>query len=224
MTILYINNNLLVKVKYLFNFNIKIISRILKKNSIDRAWKSKQREASFDPVYRDCILRSIDRVNYLCLPCKQQTDARGENDEDETRKARDTLMTRLWPRIEHCALESVTKRTNATLLVLSACLKLGVRVWTRRKMGGKVGLICGSCWSGKYSMYIIIIILSRFSDIRKCYLIIENLLVVPFPSWESIRIKRICMQKIRKIREEYFFSNNKESNFSQTYFIILYSF
>lgn len=102
-------------------------------------------------VYRDCILWSIDRVNYLCLPCKQ-TDARGENDEDETRKARDTLMTRLWPRIEHCALESVTKRTNATL-VLSACLKLGVRVWTRRKMGGKVGLICGSCWSGKYSMY-----------------------------------------------------------------------
>lgn len=115
------------------------------------------------PVYRDCILRSIDRVNYLCLPCKQQTDARGENDEDETRKARDTLMTRLWPRIEHCALESVTKRTNATLLVLSACLKLGVRVWTRRKMGGKVGLICGSCWSGKYSMYIIIIILSRYT-------------------------------------------------------------
>lgn len=32
------------------------------------------------------------------------------------------------------------------------------------------------------------------------------------------------MQKIRKIREEYFFSNNKESNFSQTYSIILYSF
>ncbi|XP_006613424.1 uncharacterized protein LOC102677612 isoform X4 [Apis dorsata] len=59
-------------------------------------------------------------------------------------------MTRLWPRIEHCALESVTKR-NATLLVLNACLKLGIRVWTRRKMGGKVGLICGSCWSGKYT-------------------------------------------------------------------------
>lgn len=169
---------------------------------------------------------AIDRPCQLFVLAVQTADrcASGENDEDETRKARDTLMTRLWPRIEHCALESVTKRTNATLLVLSACLKLGVRVWTRRKMGGKVGLICGSCWSGKYSMYIIIIILSRFSDIRKCYLIIENLLVVPFPSWESIRIKRICMQKIRKIREEYFFSNNKESNFSQTYSIILYSF
>lgn len=108
---------------------------------------------------------AIDRPCQLFVLAVQTADrcASGENDEDETRKARDTLMTRLWPRIEHCALESVTKRTNATLLVLSACLKLGVRVWTRRKMGGKVGLICGSCWSGKYSMYIIIIILSRYT-------------------------------------------------------------
>lgn len=107
---------------------------------------------------------AIDRPCQLFVLAVQTADrcASGENDEDETRKARDTLMTRLWPRIEHCALESVTKRTNATLLVLSACLKLGVRVWTRRKMGGKVGLICGSCWSGKYSMYIIIII-SRYT-------------------------------------------------------------
>lgn len=101
---------------------------------------------------------SIDRpwCVYLCLPCKQ-TDARGgQNDEDETRKARDTLMTRLRPRIEHCAPESIAKRTNATPLALAAYLRLGIRVSTRRKMGGKVGLICGSCWSGKYSMYIYI--------------------------------------------------------------------
>lgn len=67
MTILYINNNLLVKVKYLFNFNIKIISRILKKNSIDRAWKSKQREASFDPFqFIETVFCDRSTVSIIC--------------------------------------------------------------------------------------------------------------------------------------------------------------
>lgn len=191
--------------------------RVKKNSSIYRrpAWKSKQSQQLLRSiVYRDCIWWSIDRVNYLCLPCKQ-TDARGENDEDETRKERDTLMTRLWPRIEHCALESVTKR-NATLLVLNACLKLGIRVWTRRKMGGKVGLICGSCWSGKYSMYIIFTI-SRFS-IYKSYIL--NV----FPNYfystteftrrasciytkTNINKNKICMQP--KNKKRVFFSKRK---------------
>ncbi|KAK1118930.1 hypothetical protein K0M31_014699 [Melipona bicolor] len=67
------------------------------------------------------------------------------------------LMTRAWPlsTIAYCALESVTTQTNATIFVLSACLSVAKQAWTRRKMGGKVGLICGSCWSGKYSMLLI---------------------------------------------------------------------
>lgn len=35
----------------------------------------------------------------------------------------------------------------------SEVLSIAAHLVFARKMGGKVGLICGSCWSGKYSTY-----------------------------------------------------------------------
>ena len=104
-------------------------------------------------------------------PCASPTR---KNEEDGTKKiakkSRDELMTRAWPRIAYsayCALESVTTRSNATFFVLNACRSVANQAWTRRKMGGKVGLICGSCWSGKYSMYTTILHISN--DMRCVY-------------------------------------------------------
>lgn len=172
---------------------------------------------------------SIDRPRcvYLCLPCKQ-TDARGgQNDEDETRKARDTLMTRLRPRIEHCAPESVAKRTNATPLALAAYLRLCIRVSTRRKMGGKVGLICGSCWSGKYSMYIYIyIIISSFSIYPKTNFFLQ-LFLFDDGITSPLASARALISRSRTSKYEYnefVRSKNKRRVFHKFYSIISYSF
>lgn len=49
-------------------------------------------------------------------------------------------------------------KTSITLLLRftagSKDLLIAAHLVIARKMGGKVGLICGSCWSGKYSTYI----------------------------------------------------------------------
>lgn len=56
-------------------------------------------------------------------------------------------MTRTWHASTSIALLIRFTTGSEGRLPLAACLIIA------RRMGGKVGLICGSCWSGKYSTY-----------------------------------------------------------------------
>jgi len=72
-------------------------------------------------------------------------DNEREREKESTSKAT-VLMTHTW-------------RDNTSIIVLirfaagSQGLLIAAHLIIASKMGGKVGLICGSCWSGKYSTY-----------------------------------------------------------------------
>lgn len=101
-------------------------------------------------------LDPFDRRVGRSLPSER--DAPREEKPNATRRARQRSrkrgecfnsrsMTRTWRDSTSVALLRLTAGSSKCLVAVAHLVVAG------RKMGGKVGLICGSCWSGKYSKY-----------------------------------------------------------------------